>query len=40
MNHCNDFAPCGLSIGQYNSYSYMGTKTINKGKRDEIIKKY
>ena len=22
MNHCNDFAPCGPSIGQYNSYSY------------------
>jgi len=21
MNHCNDFAPCGPSIGQYNSYS-------------------
>jgi hypothetical protein len=20
--HCNDFAPCGPSIGQYNSYSY------------------
>ena len=20
MNHCNDFAPCGPSIGQYNSY--------------------
>ena len=22
MNHCNDFAPCGPSIGQSNSYSY------------------
>ena len=22
MNHCNDFAPCGPSIGQYISYSY------------------
>jgi hypothetical protein len=22
MNHCNDFAPCGPSIGQYNYYSY------------------
>ena len=25
MNHCNDFAPCGPSIGQYNSYSYMSS---------------
>ena len=25
MNHCNDFAPCGPSIGQYNSYSYSYT---------------
>ena len=24
MNHCNDFAPCGPPIGQYNSYSYFG----------------
>ena len=23
MNHCNDFAPCGPSIGQYNYYSYL-----------------
>ena len=22
VNHCNDFAPCGPSIGQYNSYPY------------------
>jgi hypothetical protein len=22
MNRCNDFAPCGPSIGQYYSYSY------------------
>jgi hypothetical protein len=22
MNHCNDFAPCGPSIGQSYSYSY------------------
>ena len=22
MNHCSDFAPCGPSIEQYNSYSY------------------
>ena len=26
MNHCNDFAPCGPSIGQYNSYSYSYSK--------------
>jgi len=25
MNHCNDFAPCEPSIGQYNSYSYSYT---------------
>ena len=25
MNHCNDFAPCGLSIGQYFFYSYSYT---------------
>ena len=24
MNQCNDFAPCGPSIGQQNSYSYSG----------------
>jgi hypothetical protein len=29
MNHCNDFVPCGPSIGQYNSYSYMKA-LINK----------
>ena len=22
MNPCNEFAPCGPTIGQYNSYSY------------------
>ena len=25
MNHCNDFAPFGPSIGQVNSYSYSYT---------------
>jgi hypothetical protein len=29
MNHCNDFAPCGPSIGQYNSYSYTMGLTIS-----------
>jgi hypothetical protein len=27
MNHCNDFAPWGPSIGQYNSYSYSYSYT-------------
>ena len=28
MNHCNDIAPCGPSIGQSNSYSYGPIKKI------------
>jgi hypothetical protein len=31
MNHCNDFAPCGPSIGQYNSYSYTCTNVSING---------
>jgi hypothetical protein len=36
MKHCNDFDPCGPSIGQYNSYSYVncmpleGPKLVNQ----------
>jgi hypothetical protein len=32
MNHCNDFAPCGFSIVQYNSYSYRYCKSSSLAK--------
>ena len=42
MNHCNDFAPCGPSIGQYNSYSYtskLGQKSYaSQGEHPLTIK--
>ena len=37
MNHCNDFAPCGPSIGQYNSYSYSYIKNEYEKQRLHIF---
>ena len=37
MNHCNDFAPCGPSIGQYNSYSYRYCKSSSLAKADDPL---
>ena len=35
MNHCNDFAPCGPSIGQY-KFLFLFLYETGIGKRDDI----
>ena len=37
MNHCNDIAPCGPSIGQYNSYTLKSTCEVNLLSKLSII---
>ena len=37
MNHCNDFAPCGPSIGQYKFFFFILLILIVQGKRQVQI---